>query len=349
MPRFVRAAALTHYVEIAVAHGLDPWQMVREVGLSSACLDDPNLRLPMDPVTQLLETSAARSGAEAFGLLMVEGRRLSNLGVLGLLTREEPNLRQALVSSKRYGTLHNQALVQRVEESDGIATIYEDLLTGQLGYTRQGVEMVLGVVVRMIKVLLGADWQARRICFSHPEPLDLSVHRRVLGQTPEFGCEFNGIVVTSADLDTPIASADPAMSDLLRKQLRLEGQAQSGVADEVRQMIMLLLPRGRCTAEQIAQLMGVTRRTLHRRLDAEGQSYFDMLQTIRLELSKSYVAEARRPLRDVAQMLGFGELSSFSRWHRESFGTTAEALRRAPKAPTKPLSQSQSQSQSQSG
>ena len=328
MQRFVRAAALTHYAEVAIAHGLDPWQMVREAGLSSTCLDDPNLRLPIERVTYLLETSAARSGVEAFGLLMVEGRRISNLGLLGLLTREEASLRLALQSSQRYGNLHNQSLVQRLEESGGMATIYEDLLTSEAGYTRQGVEMVVGVMMRMIKLLLGADWQARRICFSHPEPLDSTVHRRVLGQTPEFHCEFNGIVCTSADLDTPIASADPAMSELLRKQLRLDGVAQTSVADEVREMIMLLLPRGRCTAEQIAQLMGVTRRTLHRRLDAEGQSYFAMLQTIRLELCKSYVAEVRRPLRDVAQMLGFGELSSFSRWHRQSFGSSAEAMRR---------------------
>lgn len=328
MPRFVRAAALTNYVEIALAHGLDPWQMVREAGLSSACLDDPNLRLPTDLATQLLETSAARSGAEAFGLLMVEGRRISNLGLLGLLTREEPNLRQALLSSKRYGSLHNQSLVQRVEEADGIATIYEDLLTSQKGYTRQGIEMVVGVVVRMIKVMLGANWRARRICFSHPEPANMSIHRRVLGQTPEFNCDFNGIVCTSADLDTPIASADPVMSDFLRKQLMVEGLGPVTVADEVRQMIMLLMPRGRCTAEQIAQLMGVTRRTLHRRLMAENQSYPAILQAIRVELANSYVAEVRRPLRSIAGLLGFGELSSFSRWYRETYGVTAEGQRK---------------------
>lgn len=328
MQRFVRAAALTNYVEIALAHGLDPWQMVREAGLSTACLDDPNLRLPIDLATQLLETSAARSGVEAFGLLMVEGRRISNLGLLGLLTREEPTLRHALLSTRRYGNLHNQSLVQRIDESAGIATVYEDLLTSQSGYTRQGIEMVVAVVLRMIKVLLGAEWKARRICFSHPAPADMAIHRRVLGQTPEFNCDFNGIVCTSADLDTPIASADPVMSEFLQKQLQVDALGQVTVADEVRQMIMLLMPRGRCTAEQIAQLMGVTRRTLHRRLAAENESYPDILQSIRVGLSQSYVGEVRRPLRNVAQLVGFGDLSSFSRWHKETFGVTAESMRK---------------------
>lgn len=328
MPRLVRAAALTNYVSIALANGLDPWDMVREVGLGRASLDNPDLRVPSDRVTELLEISACRSGVEAFGLLMVEGRRISNLGVLGLLTREEPTLRQAMVSSRRYGQLHNESLVQRIEESAGIATVYEDLLTSQHGYPRQGIEMVVGVLVRLIQVFLGADWRARRICFSHAPPSDLSIHRRVLGQVPEFNCDFNGIVCTSADLDAPIASADPVMSGYLRQQLQIDRPDRSRLTDEVRQMIMLMLPRGRCTVEQIAQLMGVTRRTLHRQLLAEQQSYAQLLQTVRQELAQRHVAEHQRPLGDVAQLLGFGEFASFSRWYKSTFGVTATASRK---------------------
>lgn len=328
MPSLVRAAALTNYVAIAQAAGLDPWAMVRKAGLSATCLDDPDLRISVDKAMQLLELSAARAGVEAFGLLMVEGRRLSNLGVLGLLTREEATLREALLSAQRYGRVHNDALVQHLEESNGIGTIQEDLLSHSRQSTRQGIEMVVGVTVRMIRVFLGADWRARRICFRHPEPGDLSVHRRVLGQTPEFNCDFNGIVCTSRDLDTPITSADPVMSAYLHQQLKVDQLASVGVADEVRQMIMLLMPRQRCTADQIARLMGINRRTLHRRLASEGQSYVNLLQDIRRELARRYVAERRRSLREVSSLLGFGELSSFSRWYRQSFGATAEQVRR---------------------
>jgi len=248
---------------------------------------------------------------------------------LGLLSREEPTLRQALSSTERYGSLQNESLVQRIEEAAGIATIHEDLLTDEAGYTRQGIEIVVGVTLRLIKVFLGADWQPRRICFGHAPPRDLGIHRRVLGQTPEFNCDFNGLVCTSADLDAPIASADPVMSDYLRQQLQLDSFSKATVTDEVRQMIMLLMPRGRCTVEQIAQLMGVNRRTLHRQLLAEQQSYVQLLQTIRQALAQRHVAEPRRPLRDVAQLLGFGELSSFSRWYKSTFGVTAESARKA--------------------
>lgn len=327
MSRLVRAAALTNYIAIAQSVGLDPWRMAREAGLSTACLDNPDLKVPATRVAQLLDASAALSGQEAFALLMVEGRRLSNLGVLGLLTREEPTLRAALESANRYARVHNEALVQRVEESDGIATIYEDLLTERAEPLRQGIEMVVGVTLRMIRVFLGAEWRARRICFSHPEPGDLSVHRRVLGQTPEFNCDFNGIVCASRDLDAPIASADPVMSEYLRQQLQLDRLASATVSEEVRQMILLLMPRGRCTADQIAQLMGIHRRTLHRRLAGEGHTYAALLQGVRLDLAPRYVQERHRSLRDLAMLLGFGELSSFSRWYKTSFGATAQSQR----------------------
>lgn len=311
--------------------------MVREAGLTRACLDNPDLRISALRVAQLLEASAAQSGVEAFGLLMVEGRRISNLGLLGLLTREEPTLRQALRSTLRYGPLHNNALAQHIEEAHGLATLHQDLLPHPAGYTRQGIEMVVGVVMRLIKVFLGADWRARRVCFSHPPPRELTVHRRVLGQTPEFNCDFNGIVCTSADLDTPIASADPVMSGYLRQQVHLDKLGRDSVANEVRQMIMLLMPQGRCTVEQIAQLMGVNRRTLHRHLAAENHSHVGLLKTIRCELAQRYVAESHRPLRDVAQLLGFAEFSSFSRWYKTTFNTTAERARllaiSAPNAP----------------
>ncbi len=327
MPRLVRAAALTNYVQVAQAAGLDPWHMVREAGLSRACLDNPDLKIPIDLATDLLEESASRSRVEAFGLLMVEGRRISNLGVLGLLTREEPTLGAALRSANRYARVHNESLMQRIEQAEGIATIYEDLLTQRQRHSRQGIEMVVGVLMRMIKVLLGAEWRARRICFSHPEPGDLSVHRRVLGQTPEFNCEFNGIVCSSQDLDTPIASADPVMSEYLRQQLQVDTLTTLSTAEEVRRMIMLLMPRGRCTAEQIAQLMGLNRRTLYRHLAAQSQSYPALLQDIRAELVLRHLTDNRRPLRDVAQLLGFAELSSFSRWFKNRFGVTAEHYR----------------------
>lgn len=329
MPVLVRAASLTHYVEVARRCGLDPWPLLREAGLPASCMGNPDLRISVEAVRWLLETSAERAREPAFALLMAEGRRVSNLGVLGMLIREEPTVRHAMRSLVSHGRSHNQALIHRIEESQGIATLHEELLLHSAGPSRQGTELVVAVAIRTMRFFLGADWRPRRVCFRHGAPASLDVHRRVLGQSPEFGADFNGLVCTSADLDTPIATADPVVAGIVRQQLRERPDTALSLSEEVRQMALVLMPRGLCTVDQVARLMGVNRRTLHRRLAAEGTDFSAVVGAMRRELALRYVGEPSRPLGEVAQWLGFADLSSFSRWHRQAFGHSAQQSRHA--------------------
>ena len=117
MSGLIRSASLTHYADVARSAGLDPHRMLSEFGLPPGCLKEPDLMVPIDAVRRLLEASAERSGVEAFGLLMAEARRLSNLGPLGLLIREQPTMRLALEALTRYSNRFNEALFLTIEES----------------------------------------------------------------------------------------------------------------------------------------------------------------------------------------------------------------------------------------
>jgi AraC-like DNA-binding protein len=281
----------------------------------------------VEAVNRLLEDSARAAGQECFGLLMAKERRISNLGAVGLLYREAPTVRAAMQIVERYRHTHNESLLHRIDESAGIATIYEDLMgAGQTSF-RQGTELVIGVVMRMLRLFLGPDWKARRICFIHAAPADLSIHRRVLGQTPEFNCEFNGIVCTSQDLDTTVPTADPVMADYIRLRLGVDHFKQRALSDEVKQITLTLMPQGRCTADHVAALMGISRSTLSRQLADEGQTFSAVVQSARTELAQRYVLESRRTLADIAQLLGFSYPSAFSRWYKVTFGACAAEQR----------------------
>ena len=99
-------------------------------------------------------------------------------------------------------------------------------------------------------------------------------------------------------------------------------------SSHVRQLVVLLLPRGLCRVEVVAQHLGVDRRTVHRRLDAEGTGFGVIVEAVRHELAQRYVEGTDLPLLEVAQWLGFTSGSVFSRWYRNSFGGSA-AQRRA--------------------
>jgi hypothetical protein len=95
MPRLIRSAALNGYVELSRSLRLDPYKMIAACGLPPACLDDPEIKVPINAVIKLLEESASRSEKPDFGLRLAENRTLANLGALSLLPRTADNPQSA--------------------------------------------------------------------------------------------------------------------------------------------------------------------------------------------------------------------------------------------------------------
>jgi len=316
MTLHIRSAALSNYAELASSLGLNPARMLRRVGLPRHCLESADLRVPAEAVLQLLELSAQESGEEAFGLRLAETRRLSTLGLVGMAARDEPNLREAMNTLVRHGWQHNESLVSRLEESNGVAVLTQQVMQAAAA-GRQSVELAAGATYRILQIVLGTDWSARAVSFMHPPPARLDVHRRLFGRSVRFSQDFNGIVLRSADLDTPMAMADPVMRGYAHQMLAGATAAERAqVRYEVQQLILALLPTGRCNADEVAQHMGIDRRTVHRRLVREGCTFGSLLQEMRQELAHRHLRDGSRRLSEVAPLLGFGSLSAFSRWRR---------------------------------
>lgn len=335
MTALVRSAALTHFAELANACGLDPPALVARAGLPRRCLSDPDLLIPARRFGALLEIAAAEGHDPAFGLRMAESRRLSNLGALALLVRDEPTLRAALETLVHHIHLQNEAVAVHVEEEGGQVVVRTELATDGSGSLRQGTELLVGIFCRTLS-LLSAGWRPRLVCFAHAPPCSVVVHRRVLGPVVEFGHEFNGIVCNAADLQAPNSGADPAMALYSQRLLRSALLRDASMSMQVRQLIVLLLPRGLCRVEAVAQHLGVDRRTVHRKLEAEGTNFSALLDAERRELAQRFVEGSDRPLAEVAVLLGFSSRSSFSRWHTTNIGSSA-AGRRAARSSNKPM------------
>ena len=331
LPSLVRAASLTNYREVALASGLDPARMLIDAGLSPSVLREPDLMIPVERVGQLLQASATMSGNEGFGLCMAESRLLSNLGAVGMLIRDQPTLRDSLDVLMRYQLLLNASLSLMIEERTGVVVIREEVMAGNAQQsTRQRIELALGVMLRLMRQFLGAGWQPQRVCFEHPAPRDLRVHQRLFGRCVEFDYDFNCIVCAKADLDARNPSADPAMARYAQQLLDASAIRSDGtMLEDVRRTILLLLPSGRCTIEQVAEHLGVVCRTIQRRLAERGQSFSSMVNDIRKELATRHVIESDRPLIDVAMLLGFSAPSGFSRWYHGQFGCSAKESRAA--------------------
>lgn len=316
----VRSASLTGYAEVARSVGLEPFAQLRAAGLDIRCLDDPDLKIPVLRLHALLESSAHAAGIEDFGLRMAMSRRLSNLGIISLAAREEPTVRDALYCLQRTMHLHNEAIHILIEEANDIAVIREQLLAPVRGTLRQGTELAVGVLYRIIREFLGPNWSPLAVCFTHQAPKDLAPYRKAFGGSVQFNSVLNGLTCRSRDLDRAMPAADPQSLRTLQRYLASAAERQPTQAERTTHLILGLLPSRRCTADLVARYLGIDRRTLHRRLASEGTSFSALMEQVRSEAAQRHLRNSQQPIAELAAMLGFSGASAFSRWFAAKFG-----------------------------
>ncbi len=323
-----RAAILTGYKEVALSLGLDVPRLLRSVGLHRIDLSDADVLIPSKAAFDLLERSVAMTKVDDFGLRMAERRSLAHLGPVGLVAREEPTLRAAIHLFERHVRLYSSALALDLTECGDIAMLKVRIAPAAQSGTRQIIELVVGVVFRTLKSLAGTAWAPELTSFSHPAPRKRTMHSAFFRSPLSFDNGFDGVVLRLCDLDAPIAAADPVMSTYIRRYLdSMLAQPPVHFDATVRQLVLTLLPSGRCTAEVVARHLGIDRRTLTRRLKAHGVTFSTIMNEIRVELVRRHVLIEERSLSEVAHLVGFAGLPVFSRWFRAEFGTSASVWR----------------------
>jgi AraC-like DNA-binding protein len=330
----VRTATLDGYLRLARSVGLDPTRILTDAGLAVADLTVPDKWVPAAVVSRVLERSADESGLEDFGLRLAGLRRLATLGPLSVVLSQEPDLRSALGLLCRYEHSYNEALRMRLDEDGDLATMRLWFEFGEPAPTRQATELATAALLGIVRALLGRQWEPLSLCFTHRAPASLDAHHAVLGPRLQFGHEFSGLVFYAAELDAANTVADPLLrpyADQLRSALGAPPAAST--TGQVTQLVEMLLPVGRCSTTQVARSLGVTQRTLHRRLAAEGQSFSAIVHTTREALAERYLATDRYSLTDVSELLGFTAPSALSRWFRQRFGVSPTQWRAAARQP----------------
>ena len=329
----VRSAALTNYAEIAGSLGLDPFAQLRAAGLDAQCLNNPELKIPVVRVHALLESSAHAAGVDDFGLRMAMSRRLSNLGLIALAAREEPTVRDALHCLRRTMHLHNEALRLEIEEANDVAVLREQFLARVRGSMRQGIELAIGVLYRIVKEFLGESWSPMAVCFMHGPPRDMKNYRKAFTCSVQFNSVLNGLTCRKRDLDRAMPMADPQSLRTIQQYLTAAAEYQPTQSERTTHLILGLLPSGRCTAALVARYLGIDRRTLHRRLESEGTSFSALMDDVRKEAAQRHLGNPQQAIADLAPMLGFSDASAFSRWFSGKFGCPPRRWRSQSHAP----------------
>lgn len=325
-----RAAALTHYLQVALRHGLPAHDLMRRFGLDPAMLMNREQRISFIAVCRLLEASASESGCQSFGIQMARARTAFDFGVIGLLLAHKRTLREVLLAMLQYRHLLNDALGLYFETTGSRVVIGEQILCDTGEWPRQTVELAIGVLTRTCAAILGPNWHPISVHFTHSAPSDLRDHRHCFGCPVVFGSDFNGLICLDSDLDQHNPMADPELvryAEGLAKSVDPEGSPT--IDAQVRNAIYLLLPVEQADIEHVARHLHMSVRSLQRHLADAETTFSNLIEEVRYDLVIRYMSNPRYSIGHVSALLGYTRHASFTQWFTRHFGMAPMSWRKS--------------------
>ncbi len=302
-------------------------------GMDRAQLDAPHVRLPARHLAVIWSALERGAGDPDLGLHLGELRHgLPSGHVLFSVLANSPTLGQALERYCRYHDLMGD-MVQPVLDrpADGADAVLRLRARAGVALHRQHVECVFSLVVALMTRLSGAPFHGAA-AFAHHQPDAIGEHLRIFGPDLRFGAPEDELTLHGAYLARPITAADPELLGVLDRyagQLLRRVRRDRTWGARVAEQLSRTLCDGKPSIRQVARQLGVSARALQARLQAEGQTYQQVLDRVRAELARAYLADERLSLAEVAFLLGFADQSAFSRAFRKWTGETPARHRRS--------------------
>jgi AraC-like DNA-binding protein len=324
----VRSSILVHIQQVAVACGLDPLAILKRAGVPRRHLDNSELTLPIRAVVELLEIAARSSGVDDFGLRVGEARGVPDLGPVILMLRETATAREALRTLASLLYLHSNGITMHLEDT-GTPIFKFELMAADLGPCTQAIDSGLAGMTHLIRWVLGEDWAPVSVSFMHSRPKSSLRYERFFRCPVDFLQDFNGIILRRRDLDRRLPGSAPALRQQVERYIHSINLARSDTyVYNVTEVVTAALSQGELSADSIARYLGTDRRTLNRRLSRAGLNYSAVVENVRRNLAGQYLLGDERPLSDIAGLIGFNDLSSFTRWFHGSFGAAPSHWRK---------------------
>ncbi len=319
--------------KVATAAQSDRAALLRSVGI------DPDA--PVDPKRMLLDTDyyglcerAARADEAGHSLTLRVGgsMRCDDYGAFGLAWKSAADLRGAFARAERYGRVLTSVSFYALITEGGrhFMTLLRD------GPRRLGMrlsnEQTIAAIAAISREVTSAPFRPEAVFFRHPAPAITTAHEDYFGCPVHFETDRDAIEVSAATLDTPNRLGDHGIATFFDTHLAQEvaglADARAGLDRQVRQQVSQTLSEGVPRIAEVAQRMGLSGRTLQRRLADQGLAYQDLVETARRDLAEELLARTEYSLAEVAFLTGYAEQSTFARAFKRWHGDTPASFRR---------------------
>ncbi|MCP5164563.1 MAG: AraC family transcriptional regulator [Pseudomonadales bacterium] len=324
----LRAGPLTAVPSLLRELGQDPEAVFAALGCSPQLLENSENAIPFTLLGRLFDTCTIATGCPHFGLLLGQRMGLDCVGLVGMVARHSPTVKEALSNLLLYMHLHDRGAVPTLAVVDEEAvfgyTIYQPGMTT----TASVYDACAAIACNALGTLCGPRWRPTGAQLPRSRPDDPEPYRRVFGLTPTFAAERMALTFAADWLERPVPGADPALYRVLREQAEvLAVGANDNVVPRVRRIACNLLLCGSGSLDSAAALLSMHPRTLRRRLHASGITYRQLCEECREALALQLLHDSSLPIGEIAARLQYANTAAFTRAFRRWTGSTPTTWR----------------------
>jgi AraC-like DNA-binding protein len=307
--------------------GLPVEDILGKAGIKPYLLNQKAARLPFRQHADLLVLAARATENGCFGMeLAMKEIDPRDGGLLVYAALSSKTFGDALKVLKRYLHVLNEAADVRSVVSEETAIIEFDLSEPSAKDLRQATEFGMTNLVRSLRFLTGTQVRPVEVDFHHPRNHEIAKFERFFGCPVRFGAKQNSVAFSRRHLALPIATADDRLLGILTAYcdeiLAKRKRTSPDLRHRVERVMVKLLSRGEAQTERVANELGMSVRTLARRLSESGTTFAKILDALRHDMALKYLQDPALTLSQITFLLGYSELSAFSHAFKRWTGTT---------------------------
>lgn len=313
----VLANAAQGVSELIKLMGGNPERAFGPARIDPNLISDPMRPIPLKGYCDLFEFAASETHNDNFGLHFGSKFEPQKLGILGYLAVSSPTLGAALNLMCEWFPVHQHDTVLRLRHTPEASYLEYQIRNGNIMRRRQDAELSMGIFTNVFRHCLGPRWSPRKVEFEHTIPASTREHQGFFGVTPVFGGDNNALVFRRTDLSALMPKSDPfllsTLLPLVRGHAARQEQAPTEFVAMTRELIREQTLSGNVCLDQVASAMDMSVWMLYRKLKEQGVTFNELVRDTRHALAVECVAQPHIPLTEIALMLGYSELSAFSR------------------------------------
>ncbi|MEO1262614.1 MAG: AraC family transcriptional regulator ligand-binding domain-containing protein [Bacteroidota bacterium] len=265
-----------------------------------------------------------------FAVRVGQVMEMDDYGVLGMSWKTCSMAREIFERSERYFSLLTNTYVFKMEDAGGFSKIYLYREAYRRGVALSN-EATFSATVKVLQMMTQTAIGPVSVSFRHDPPRDLKSHHACFNCPVHFNQDANFLCYKTADLNTPTAKADLSINKFLLERIEEEAKGiqvnPNKLVGEVKNLIKNALPSGIPSKEKIGRQLGMSNRTLTRRLSETGLTFRALIERTQQEISKDLLSHSSQSVSEIAFQAGFSEQSAFNRAFKRWTGKSPTTFR----------------------